>query len=377
MRIAFVCSSLEPGRDGVGDYCRGLAEELTALGHEAALVAFNDRFIADFAAVQETPALLRLPRNLEWKKKTRLARAFLDKFQPGWVSIQFVCYGFNDRGIVAGQAKHLKALAAGRRAHVMLHELWIGEESGASLKHWVIGRIQKACILSFLKQLKPDAAHVADASFRGILARNGFRAGLLPLFGNIPIVTPAGWMAAELLKLGVTPENRGEYCIIGVFGAIPPEWSVEDFLQAVSQPAGELGKRLILLTIGIHSPESLEKLRAISGRIPVVSFGPETPEHISEFLREIDFGAATSPWSLLGKSGAAAAMLEHGLPVLVFRDDEDFRVEIVQNPRFIKMDLKWNSLRAAKQPPRRARPEIAESLLRDMKAAEAGTSPCS
>ena len=37
--------------------------------------------------------------------------------------------------------------------------------------------------------------------------------------------------------------------------------------------------------------------------------------------RRADLGIASHPWALIGKSGAAAAMLEHGLPVLVPRDD--------------------------------------------------------
>ena len=34
-----------------------------------------------------------------------------------------------------------------------------------------------------------------------------------------------------------------------------------------------------------------------------------------------DFGLASSPWHLVGKSGSVAAMLDHGLPVIVTRDE--------------------------------------------------------
>jgi hypothetical protein len=39
MRIVFLCFSLEPGRDGVGDYTRALAGELIRPGHEVCAVA--------------------------------------------------------------------------------------------------------------------------------------------------------------------------------------------------------------------------------------------------------------------------------------------------------------------------------------------------
>jgi hypothetical protein len=43
-----------------------------------------------------------------------------------------------------------------------------------------------------------------------------------------------------------------------------------------------------------------------------------------------DFGVAASPWQLIGKSGSAAAMLDHGLPVIVSRDD--FQAAVTSAP---------------------------------------------
>ena len=38
---------------------------------------------------------------------------------------------------------------------------------------------------------------------------------------------------------------------------------------------------------------------------------------ISQVLRVLDFGISTTPWRAFGKSGAGAAMTDHGLPVVV------------------------------------------------------------
>jgi hypothetical protein len=43
---------------------------------------------------------------------------------------------------------------------------------------------------------------------------------------------------------------------------------------------------------------------------------------ISEQLQKCGLGVSTTPYDVIGKSGATAAMLEHGLPVLA-HDDED------------------------------------------------------
>ena len=43
---------------------------------------------------------------------------------------------------------------------------------------------------------------------------------------------------------------------------------------------------------------------------------------ISEQLQECTFGVSTTPFDVIGKSGATAAMLEHGLPVLAYDDGD-------------------------------------------------------
>jgi hypothetical protein len=45
LKILFLCGSLEPGRDGVGDCVKNVAGELRIQGHQAAAIALNDGFI--------------------------------------------------------------------------------------------------------------------------------------------------------------------------------------------------------------------------------------------------------------------------------------------------------------------------------------------
>ncbi len=61
MRIAFVTSGLEPGRDGVGDYTSGLAEECARRGHTVTQIALNDPFIT---AAQSAPGAFTLAGGL-------------------------------------------------------------------------------------------------------------------------------------------------------------------------------------------------------------------------------------------------------------------------------------------------------------------------
>jgi hypothetical protein len=79
-----------------------------------------------------------------------------------------------------------------------------------------------------------------------------------------------------------------------------------------------------LISVGrIGRGEELwERMRAAYGStIPLVRLGEQPESRISALLHEADFGIASTPYTLLGKSATAAAMFEHGLPVIVNRND--------------------------------------------------------
>ena len=384
MRIAFLCGSQEAGRDGVGDYTSGLAEELRQQGHEVIVIGLRDKFVSEVTSTERHVAggsirVLRLPSALPWAECIEQATQQLDRFDPEWVSLQFVCYTFHPKGLVHGLAGKLASLLTGRKLHIMFHELWRGAQRGARMKERAIGLAQKYSFISFIERVKPLKVHTSNVAYQRLLQECGVGADVLPLFGSIPILEKSsGWMNAELLRVGVTNLNRKSFCILGIFGNIPPEWVAEDFLANVTDAVGKGGQRLMLLTIGAHSADAERLLNSAAvqkpGLIQIGHFGIQTSERISEYLHELDFGVATGPWCLIGKSSASAAMLEHGLPVLVFRDDVDIGMTEPGTPRFIKMQGDWDAKmrETRKLTPRRDRPEIVRRFLRDLQAAEVG-----
>jgi len=52
-----------------------------------------------------------------------------------------------------------------------------------------------------------------------------------------------------------------------------------------------------------------------------VHLGEQPAQRISELLNTVEFGIATTPLALVGKSATVAAMFDHGVPVVVNRDD--------------------------------------------------------
>jgi hypothetical protein len=86
---------------------------------------------------------LRLPSTLPWHERIDVAEEFLNSFNPTWISLQFVPYGFHAKGIVRGLGCHLNRLTQNRQTHIMFHELWIGYYKGAPVIERVTGNVQK------------------------------------------------------------------------------------------------------------------------------------------------------------------------------------------------------------------------------------------
>jgi hypothetical protein len=91
-------------------------------------------------------------------------------------------------------------------------------------------------------------------------------------------------------------------------------------------------------------------------------------------MNTCDFGVVTSPLSLIGKSGTAAAMLEHDMPVIANRDDACHvvgRVEPCEGyGRFILVDpsfhIRIESESQRRRIPQSRLPMIAKSLVTDV-----------
>ena len=114
MKILFVCSSLEPQQDGVGDYTRKLAQALICKGNKVKIIALNDRRIDGGAWLGKQTdnnieiEVLRLPELLAWHVRLYMAKKFTGDFNPDWISLQFVPFGYQIKGLPFGSGKKIK-----------------------------------------------------------------------------------------------------------------------------------------------------------------------------------------------------------------------------------------------------------------------------
>lgn len=379
MNIVFLCPSLEPGRDGVGDYTRRLAEECAARGHTCRAVALHDPHVPTESQTREGEVrLMRLPSAQAWPVRVERATTLVRAANPDWVSWQFVAYGFHPKGFVPSALARLAANLGEARTHVMLHELWIGLETTSRPWPRLVGWGQRRGLLRWLRRLAPASLHTSNPAYRAELARQGLKAGVLGLFGNVPIAAapaPEG-MGLERFLPGAVGERRASWLVAVTFGTLHPQWQPDATVEWLVKTAQRLGRKPALIAagrVGAHQSAILGRFTA--GGVPVSLTREQDPSTISHLLRSADFGIAPHPWALIGKSGAAAAMLEHGLPVVVPRDDwqlRHFREQPIATSdpllaRLAELDApstdRWL---AARRPGQVALPRIADEFLKNL-----------
>ncbi len=76
--------------------------------------------------------------------RLRELKEHLIRFKPDVISLQYVPYAFDPRGLPFGLASRLRGVGnSGVRWHVMFHEICVGLGIGPSVKHRLIGALQQ------------------------------------------------------------------------------------------------------------------------------------------------------------------------------------------------------------------------------------------
>jgi len=379
VRIAFICGGAEPGADGVGDYTRELASECARQGHPSAVASLNDIAVRN-PIQQETPlATLRLPATLPWMERGKMLASFLSAFRPDIASLQFVPYAYDSRGFPWALPRALGAARNGAPFHLLVHETWLAATGQSGMKERLVGVVQRALFKRLLSTLRPIQAHTTIPAYQRLLKQVALEAKLLPIFGNIPVAANPReeWFQGVLERAGIASGRRAEIWVFVIFGALHPVWPPEPLFTHLKAAAGAAGKRILIVCVGRIGPGAelwTELAQKYSPELTFVLLGAQSAEHISTLLSMGDFGIATSPWALLGKSGSVAAMVEHGLPVIVNRDDVHFAGfdhARSGSPLLIPLteSLPADLLKATRGIPHRRLPEIATLFLDDLAAA--------
>ncbi len=326
MKILFVCGCLEPGKDGVGDYSRLVGASLIKDSHRVMLLSLHDFYAVSGTkdAEQDAPAKLqvyRISANHSRAKRTGLAKACIAKFDPDWISLQYVPYSFHVKGLDLRLPRFFSYLKGSYKWHIMVHEPWVTSERFFS-KGTLTGSIQKEILRLLIRHLGPTIMHTSNSYYQHLLMLTGLRSDLLHLPGNIPVVHGAAELVKEeFMDLGITRENRAHWMLLGMFGRVRADVDYKDVVGKFLKTPEAAGKKIALLSIGNAGPcvdPLFEEIhRENKERVLLYKFGHKEVAEVSGFFQWLDVGIASVPQYLLGKSGAYAAMRNHRLKILV------------------------------------------------------------
>ena len=320
MRLLFITSAYEPGRDGVGDYVRRLGEKCQMAGHECAVLALNDKFVSQKIETDSQGfQLMRLPVSTKRAQKNTAAKEFVDFFRPDWISLQFVSYGYDKNGITSDLYFILKkVLPFSAILQVTFHELWIGTEKGHQLKPFLIGQAQKFFIMRILKKFKPKFVCATTEVFCFMLSQNGIKSHFLPTFSNIQKIGNTSKFDYQSFVGKTLPREEALFFVF--FGSINPNWNHRPLFEYLLAQQQKTGKKIVIFSVGVLGKgEGIweEISNANSNNLTFVKLGPKTDEEIAVLFKECDFGLTGYPEIVYEKSGAIAAMIDNGLKVIL------------------------------------------------------------
>ncbi len=309
MKIMFIVGSLEEKKNGVADYVLNLRNVLLNLGHQVVVISINDtKYVTNNnqRLTQESNLKIRISNNLPFKNKIKLINQITEQFKPDWISLQFVSFAYQKKGLPFSLIYLLKGIKE-YKLHFMFHELWIDHQNSIEFKKKVLGKFQEICIKIILNKLKPQLITTSIHTYLSKLQK--YNPHLLPLFGNIK---PIKNEHSNALKKEIN---------VVFFGSFSP--NIPDFITQLIwlKNYAKVNKLDIKFNVignnGIHKDDSFLQIKNILGRYALNYIGEKNAEQISELFFNADIGVSRADYNYFGKSGSTLAMLEHGLPVLL------------------------------------------------------------
>ncbi|TAH24855.1 MAG: glycosyltransferase family 1 protein [Cytophagales bacterium] len=322
--ISFICGCIEQGKDGVGDYTFQLAE-VFAKNYNVFIIAINDAFVNQLTSNnQSSIQIFRIPQTYNWKAKQIELSKLISTISPEWISLQLVPFGLNYKGIILKAIQPLKYSIGAIPLHLMLHELWLGEEIGASRLNKLKGKIIRHFVLRLIRKLTPKAIHVSCEINQHLLQRHKIASDINPIFSNIKInQNYKREKTIQEIKSKISLFDDGNPMFIaGLFGSIHPQWDFSLCLSHLRNTAKLLDKKLVIIGFGKISSDSIVNIKSQLGKEEnLVYLGMDSETNISNYIQLCDLGITSNPEILVSKSGSIAAFWLHGKPVVICRDD--------------------------------------------------------
>ena len=286
MKACIISGPYKPGKCGISDYTKHLTQKLEILGNSVERI----NFVQDCSCINKGYALPK----------------------ADFYSVQFAPYAFSCSGLSGRSLINLGESLANKVAHINFHEIWIGAYPNASWRERFNGWRQRKEILRFLRIANARSITCSNSAAKDRLIQSGIEAKHLYLFGNVPY--------APYEDISVSSNLR-----VALFGTPYENFPYNLLAEKLAEISASWKKPVELKVIGRQRVnEGLHQIRNISKEwnFSLSETGELSTQSISIELQSCDLGLCTTPYDVLGKSGATAAMLEHGLPVIAFDDGD-------------------------------------------------------
>ena len=290
MKICLILGAYNPGQCGISDYVELLSEEFKKEGHAVKILSVDLK-----------------------QKKYSFGRNLPS---ADLYSIQFAPYNFSEKGLLEKKLFNLACLLCSQKTHLNFHEIWIGAYPRAPFWERFTGWKQKRKIIQFVNHLKPDLITCSNSASLDRLILSGIKAHYLYLFGNITFAQNSKELNENFLKIALfgTPYKKFPYELLG---------------QKLEEISEVTNSSIHIRILGRQrDDDGLNQLKHISQKynFKLVEYGELSFESLSKELQKCNIGISTTPFDIIGKSGATTAMLEHGLPIITY-DDADTPTE--------------------------------------------------
>jgi hypothetical protein len=305
LKITFISGPLIPQKCGITDHINTLCLELCSLGHEVEKFEFEE-FIDQFH------------------------RSINGHFSD-FYSIQFAPYAFSVTGYCGAKLSKLGNLLKKRVTHVNFHEIWIGDYKKAPILEKLYGWKQKKDIHSFMRILNPRLITCTNSASLYRLKKSGIPAKYLYLFGNFPVNQKSSELNHNIQK------NKTERLKVAVFGTLYEKFPYSELGKKLADISMQFKKQIQINIIGLQRDKNgLNKLKKIAEDFSFIfeESGKLSSSSISRLISRCHLGVSSTPYDVLGKSSATAAMLEHGLPILCYDDKDTPKNELFIFERF-------------------------------------------
>lgn len=312
MKLIFICGSIEPGRDGVGDYTRNLACEISRQGHHSEVLALYDQYVTEVSHEKQYNndreiSVFRIPSLLPENDRFKKAQEYIIHYNPDWISLQYVPYGFHPKGLPFFLGKRLRSISSEKPIHIMYHEGWIGTRGITDWKGNIISTLQKSLIKKMIKTLSPAIIHTHLPTYYTQLQKLGFEITKLPLFSNFSKIKVNG------------PEPSKREFKVGFFSQIGISENIVGFLKILKEHVAASEMQLEILCIGGNESHTkaagalLEKNCSLQHKVEYTGF--LEPEEVSSAIQSCSLGLTPIPRHGLGKSSSLISFIAHGVPV--------------------------------------------------------------